>query len=429
MLFGLIINILLFAFVIQSVYSISKSEKLNFKWVFIVFIIKTIFGCLYGIIYAKSPITSDTWNYHSIGLTEYKWLQSNFFNFAADLFKHGYNEKQTTTFFNSDQSYWKDLPLNLLVKLLAIFNIISRGNYYLNVLLYNLLTLVGNLYLFKAICIWFPEKRKIAFTICCLFPPLLFWTSGIHKDGIVFTCTAVILYFISTKSLSIYQRIIGGIFVFALLFLFRNFVALSLMPWLIAFFISLWYRKKVVAVYIVTLCVGVLLFTVSSLGPSATNFPKKLQERQAQYLQLKGNSYMYTPSLTGSFKSYIQLLPIAINHAFCRPYFTESTGVLALISAIESYAMIAIWCVAIVFFRKQFSILQHPFLLLLLFFACTNYLLIGFTVPFTGAIVRYRVIFELFLLIISVLIIDSNQLISNQLNVWFRKKIHPIKTI
>jgi len=55
--------------------------------------------------------------------------------------------------------------------------------------------------------------------------------------------------------------------------------------------------------------------------------------------------------------------------------------------------------------------------MLLLFLALINYLMIGYTVPFAGAIVRYRVFFEVMLLLPMLNICDSN----NKLEDWLNK--------
>jgi hypothetical protein len=133
---------------------------------------------------------------------------------------------------------------------------------------------------------------------------------------------------------------------------------------------------------------------------------------------------MVTPALKPEISSYIQQFPIAINHSFFRPYFTETTGILSIISAIESYLLITIIVIAVIFFRNSIAILNQPFTLLLVSFAFINYLLIGYTVPFSGAVVRYRVVFELFLLIPTILMIDKDNLISNQLDNLQRKIVN-----
>ncbi|MBC7720773.1 MAG: hypothetical protein H7068_02050 [Pedobacter sp.] len=130
---------------------------------------------------------------------------------------------------------------------------------------------------------------------------------------------------------------------------------------------------------------------------------------------LKGGSFMAIPTLDGSIKNYVIALPTALNHVFLRPYLAESSSYLQLFSALETYFFLIMFCIGIFKYWNCFYIVKQPLILLLVFFALINYVLIGFTVPFAGAIVRYRVIFEVFLLIPILLIIDTNNLLTAKL--------------
>jgi len=420
MFLGILINTIIFTCIALLVFRCIKNGDFATKTVLIVFCLKLISGSVYGIFYAKSNQISDTWNYHYLAIEEYKWLQTNFYDFAINLFQHGYTESQTNTFFNSDNSYWKDLPLNILLKLLAIFNTFSKGNYYVNVALYNIVTIIGNLYFFKTIIIWFAQQRNIAFILSFLFPPLLFWTSGIHKDGIVFTSIAIVLYGISkiATTKNNYLWVALTFFAFMMLYFFRNFAALSLLPWLIAFTICIKTKKAAATIFFTTLVLVIALFVTSSFAPSSINFTEKIKERQQQFLMLKGNSLMQTTELKGGVTDFIQLLPMAINHAFARPYFTEAKGFLGIASAFESYTVLLIFLAVLIFYRGEMYILKHPFILLIVFFSITNYLLIGYTVPFYGAVVRYRVIFQTMLLLPTLIMINKNKWLNQLLQKW-----------
>lgn len=425
MLLGILINVSLLTLIIWAISNEIKVNLLSFQCIFFLLIVKIIAGCLYGIMYSKSVTTSDTWRYHELGLQQYELLKRSFYDFAIDLFNLNYKNKQIDTFFESEQSYWKDLPVNIIIKLLAIFNTFSKGNYYVNAVMYNLCTLFGNIWLFKALNLFFSKNRRVIFTLVCLFPPLIFWTSGIHKDGIVFTSIAAILYFTSKCIITQINltNLFGVLTAFIVLFLFRNFVALSMFPLLLAYILANKRKMYAIRIYMVTIAGGVLLFIASSYGPSSFNFLKKIQERQTLFLKLKGNSYMETKALTGDIGSFIEQFPTAINHTFFRPSFTDNNNFFGTIGAIETYSVILIFTISLFYIRKNNSVLKEPLVLFLISFSLINYLLIGYIVPFSGAVVRYRVVFELFLLISSILIIDKDFTLSNQI----RKLLRGIK--
>jgi len=85
-------------------------------------------------------------------------------------------------------------------------------------------------------------------------------------------------------------------------------------------------------------------------------------------------------------------------NTFFRPYAWESKGVLQLISSLE---VIAFWLLVLFYFvrgEKKRDLVQ-PMFLTFLFFGITLYLFIGYTVPFPGAIVRYKTIGELLMIL------------------------------
>ena len=396
-----------------------KAIDLSFKQVFCILIIKTILGCLYGYIFFKyyHGFGNDTWSYNQFALLEYNVLIKTPDFFFKNLFTNIYKNDQSVTFFDSDNNFWKDLQSSILIKILAVCNIISKGNYYTNTLFFNFFTFWGHYLLYKCLIFNFRNYKAIAFSIAFLFPPLLFWESGISKDGLVFIGLAGFIYnfsvYIKTKKLSN----LGNTFLFFLIvLLIRNFVALSLLPISIAFY---WCNKTKIHAFvanILAISVFVVGFFLSSLFLKSLNLPAKMAERQAAFFSLVGGSYMYTPKLNDSLSSYVQVLPYAVNHTFIRPYITESKTPLLLFAALETLFVLLIIGLALVQIKKLKTIASHPFLMLLVSLALTNYLMIGYTVPFVGAIVRYRVFFEVCLLAPLLLALDTNNYLENKLN-------------
>lgn len=396
----------------------NKTINLSFKQASVVLTIKLILGCSYGYLFLNLYNGDDTWSYHRQSLDEFKVLSNNPLEFIKDLFRHSYKKNQAFTFFDTTTNYWKDLQNSVLIKLLAVFNVFSRGNYYTNVLFFNLITFWGHYFFYKLCTNYFPNKKAIAFIVIFLFLPLTFWESGIRKDGLAFIGLAGSLYyFVEYGRCKNYRYIIKGILFFSLLLLIKNFIALSLIPFLAAFYACNYFKTKALYVFSITTWGFATLFFLSSLGPNGFNLPQKMAERQEAFQHLEGGSYMYLPQLEGSLKSYINVLPYATNHTFLRPYITEGKSPLLLFAAIETLFVLIIIVLALLKPKKLKTIAEHPLLMLLLFLALINYLMIGYTVPFAGAIVRYRVFFEVMLLLPMLIICDSN----NKLETWLNK--------
>lgn len=126
--------------------------------------------------------------------------------------------------------------------------------------------------------------------------------------------------------------------------------------------------------------------------------------RQHEYFALKGNTRYQLDSLDAGVGSFARALPQAANNTLLRPYIWEADGMLQLVTAV---GILFFWLLVILFVvrnEKPLSVFfQNPLFLFLVFFPLALYLFTGYTVPFPGAIVRYKCIPELLLLSVMVL--------------------------
>jgi hypothetical protein len=149
------------------------------------------------------------------------------------------------------------------------------------------------------------------------------------------------------------------------------------------------------------------------------NIPHKFAERQADFMALKGGSYVELDRLEDHPASFIRLLPQALNHVFLRPYPGESQGMLYFFSAMETWFILLIFLLCMLFPVHRYKRPLLPAAIIaLVFFSLSNYLFIGYTIPFLGAIVRYRIIYESILLAVVAIHVNWEKL--------FPQKMHNI---
>src|SRR5205809_2902172 len=147
----------LFLFILYRV-SLKSSFGLSFNESALAFLVKIAAGCFYGYFFLHYYGGDDTWLYHNEGLKEFALLKSHPVQFfISDIIPNGYKTNQLLTIFNSSDSFAKDLELTLLFKLLGIFDMLSGGRYYVNVIFYDALVFWGSYYLFKTVCKKYPE--------------------------------------------------------------------------------------------------------------------------------------------------------------------------------------------------------------------------------------------------------------------------------
>ena len=370
-----------------------KHSGLSSSQLIIVFLLKVMAGILYGwigVYYANMAQMLDTWNYHQESLVEYDLLLSDPQRFITSFFKSEYEFGYGGSFFSTDNSWWSNLPLNFLIKLLAIFNFFSLGNYYINVLFYSFLTIWGPVALYRVMKDVFSFNVLAVLIATFLLPSFIYWTSGIHKDGILFTGIALIIYhfYFGFKEARFHlKRILAIVLGFVLILAIRNYILIMLVPALIAWWIA---QKNILKPFfsfalVYGIC-GLLFFTAKYLHP-ALDMPAIVATKQQQFLQLQGNSAVATSHLEPSFTGFIKNALPALSISVLRPNIFDVKHLLSLAAAVENILLLLLFITFLIWHRKMFG---NPFILFCLFFSFSVLMTIGYTVHFLGATVRYR---------------------------------------
>ncbi len=374
---------------------------LSKKILVILFLTKVFAGVLNGWLSHAYP-NADTWSYHFDAFEEYRLLFIRPQEYFTNLFTSPYNSGYEGM-FQSEHSYWNDLKTNLMVKMVSVFHIFSGGNYYVNVILYNFLIFFGNVALFKVFSAAFKTKSLLLVAICFLLPSFLFFSSSIHKEGLIIASIGITLYIIhgilAGKKWS-FKKVIFLLLSLALIFLLRNFVFIALLPAIGAWVISKRLVYPPIYIYAGIYLIGIVLFfTIGKIFP-AMDLPQVVVDKQASFFELgKANTSILTDTLSPTLKSFVSNSPQAFNHVFLRPYFWEGKVLSFLYPlALEVIIYLLAFFVFLFFRNKENSGLDYSFLLFGVFFSISLLLIIGYTTPILGAIVRYRSIYLPFVL-------------------------------
>lgn len=351
-----------------------------------------------GVYYGQMAQMIDTWAYHVESLQEYKLLTSHPIEFFTSLFHTDYKGGYTN-FLVSENSWWNDVKANFLIKIMAIFDLFSFGNYYVNVIFYSFLSFFGPIAIYRIMKDIFPLKKLPVLIACFLIPSFLYWTSGLHKEGLIFTGLSLLMYHFyfgfKEKKFPVY-RILLIVFGFSLVIILRNFLVLPLMPPLIAWILSEKLKAKPILIYgSIFLLALVLFFTTKYLSP-ALDLPQDVVTKQQEFIALEGHSSVTVNHLQPTFTSFLENAPQAFALAAIRPYPSDVRHLLSLAAALE-IAVVWILFLVFAFWRKSGTGLS-PFLLFCIFFSFSVLFMIGYSVNNLGAIVRYRsIVFPLLL--------------------------------
>lgn len=336
---------------------------------------------------------NDYWDVNREAWNEYQLMITDPAKYLSNIFTSGYADGYSGL-FNSYNSYWNDLRGNIIIKLVSVFNIFSRGDYYINSLFFNFFVFFGHVLLYRLFIRLYPGNKIPVIIGCFLLPSMLYFSSGIHKDGLVFLILSVFIYilfqYVQQNRFTVKRLLLAGISLL-LLFSIRNYIILALVPAVTAWIITVRTKAPALKTFgVVYLFTGILFFTVGLLFKKI-NPPEVVAQKQAEYLRLqRSDTQVDLHQLQPNFSSFAANAPQALNHVLLRPYLWELPSRSLLPLNIELAAYQVLLLLFLFFRRKEPGFSYRPFILFTLFFTLTLFLLIGYIVPNLGSIIRYR---------------------------------------
>lgn len=348
-------------------------------------------GIAFGLFYKLPQYydNADTWRFYNLSLRETDWLLNDPIAFIKDLFTYGY--ANVGNIFSGSDSYWNDLKSNLLVKLMAVMNVLTHNSYYTNIILFNFLFIFGLVGIYSVFITIFPGKKWLLIAGIFLLPSPLFWCSGIHKDGLLLSATGMTFYFffrwLQTPR-SKFKYVVFINLLLLIIFGLRNYVALALLPALVCWGFSHKFKRHKLAIFTSVYAVGLVLFFALPALFDELDFPNFIATKQHEFLVLKGGSAIDVEQLQPSLNSFIRYFPNAFDMAFLRPHLNEAKNFSYLPAIAEVLAFMLFLLLCLVFRRRTKPL--DPAVYFCFFFGISVLIITGYTITFSGAVVRYR---------------------------------------
>jgi hypothetical protein len=187
-----------------------------------------------------------------------------------------------------------------LIRLNTLFRFFSFGQFYVHAVFMCMLSFTGLICLYK---LFYPYLRKLSFLLICacfLFPSVLFWSSTVLKEGIIFLGLGLLLYHCECglKKKYTFKNVIGLLIGTGILLLIKVYVLLALCPALIA---NVWIanssHKRILFKYATVFCAYVLLILIIPFAFPALDFAKVIQKKQTDFINVaKGGMVLYSDS-------------------------------------------------------------------------------------------------------------------------------------
>jgi len=215
----------------------------------------------------------------------------------------------------------------------------------------------------------FPRQKVSLLIAVFLVPSFIYWTSGLHKEGLIFLGLSLIMYHFyfgfKEKRFTV-SRVLMILVGFVLMLILRNFLLLPLVSPLLAWIICYKMKLKPVLVFTTVFTVFlVLFFTVKYIIPGM-DLPQSVVNKRQDFIELQGHTSVNVNDLKPTFTSFLQTAPEAFSLSILRPYPSDVRHVLSLAAAIETSAIIVFFLVFL-FWRKK-GMHFSPLILFCLFF-------------------------------------------------------------
>ena len=375
-----------------------QSKNLRSTFLIIIFTLKFLCGLFLGWMYANYYHQGDTFHY----LHDANIFQSLLIQHPIEYLKVITGVGSTDASFYSQLTLWNDSGLTslyndtrTLIRLNALIRIFSFGYYEVHVLFMNFISLFGLTLLYQTAIYYSPQKEKLLSIAIFCIPSVLLWGSGLMKEPLqLFAICFAIFQFHKLTLLSSPKRIFFFLISMLLLFLSRNYIFIAFIPGLMAWFIYSRYKNLNCTLLFIA-CYLVMMFVALQLKHINPKYDVALMLYEKQIVYWKNavvynaNSLINRVPFAPSATSVIKRSPEAFWLVLSQPYLWQCKSLFYYFSAVEN--SIVILLLAYSFFKcDDHELKTNPLFAFSLCFCITLFIIIGFTTPVVGAIVRYK---------------------------------------
>ncbi len=401
------------------------TDSVNWRYFFPALTVKVVGALAIGFIYQFYYRGGDTYNYHTHG-SRHIWEaimdspQGLNLIFGGDV--SGLYE------YYSKISFYSDPASFFIVRIAAIFDLITFSSYSATALLFALVSFVGMWMFFKAFYEQFPHLHRLIALAAFFIPSVFFWGSGLLKDTITLACVGAMM--LSMKRMLIDKNFkAGSIILFLIsayaLFSIKKYILLCFLPAaLLWIYLSNLYRirslvmRLLLVPFIIAIIISSGYWAVLKIGENDERYALSKIPETARITAYDigfytgrgaGSSYSLG-ELDGTFSGMISKAPQAVNVALFRPYLWEIKNVLMAISALECFVLL--WFTLYVMFIRRhmlFSMLLDPNVIFCLVFSLTFAFAVGISTYNFGTLSRYRIPMLPFYLMALVLMFDYSK--------------------
>lgn len=426
------IYLLLLIWIIQK-WSFFNVQGISRRLLTITFLAKIVGGfaifCIYN--YYYSPRSAcDIFNYFDDGLIVHSALFENPAHYFKMVTGIGSNSPELMQYYDACNFWIKNFNYGLpndnhiVIRLNAIFCLVSMGNFHIHNMLFAFLSFIGLWAIYKSFAKQLSRKRVLLLIAIFYFPTVWFWTSGATKESVLIFAFGLFIY--NYRKLLDKPELgnISGTLLCAFLFMFSKFyVLMAALPGLIALF---WIRRSPKFALPKFVLTHFIIFVVAYLSKFITQVDlfQVICNKQHDFIMMAKSmtvgSYIDLPVLSNGLKDIATNAPSALLRTLLRPSVIEPGSATMMVAAIENLLIMCVLILCTIFIKiRNFSIHEVWFCLS---FIAILFILTGLTTPVLGALVRYKMP-ALPFIGIAVLLLASDERLQ-PIEKWVGKKLN-----
>ncbi|MEZ4756129.1 MAG: hypothetical protein R2817_04825 [Flavobacteriales bacterium] len=377
-------------------------EGLGVRRVSLLFLLKVAAGVALWAIYTyvyPDRASADLFKYFDDGMVMYHALPDAPTDYVRMLlgawndtpaFDTRYYRHMNNWYRAFDTGFYNDA--HTMIRYNALLGLFSFGQFAVHVVLAAGVATWGSVLLYRALLALAPHGSNALLVGIFLLPTVLLWSSGALKENLLMTGLGAAMWGLCAgPSSAPTQRaaaLMGGI---AIMLLVKSYVLLGLLPGALSWALSKGRKGHAWSSFAVTH--GLLLIAVLVMGGiTSMNVPEILARRQTDFVnmarEVHAGSLVDLPELDGSWASLLLAAPHALYMSFLSPLQMFGHGAMGAIAALEGGSVLILVVILVV--RQRHGRIDLPLFLWCASFVLLLGLLIGWTTPVIGALVRYR---------------------------------------
>lgn len=358
-------------------------------------------GILVGIIHAALYSNSDTFS---------------IFEWAKELSQHArldFSWYLNYLWTGGSEGFFPGVERTIFfVKITSVFALITYDNYWIISLYFSLFSFLAAWRLTKFIWLNFPGLGIPAAISLLFFPSCVFWTSGIIKESLavmgLYVLATLFLQLWLRQRISVIQIIIGVVAIWLVWEVKYYFIGLFAPALLTAWITRMIVEKRGINKFSIEVLIWLLIFSATCLVASfahpnfsLTRILNVLVSNNLAFLKFSNpDDVIYYFELENTWLSIGLNSPWALVSGLFRPFIWEANTFLKVVVSVENLILFVLVAMSL---RSLFDLKKSPHRLLILailVYAVLLCVFLAISTPNFGTLVRYRIGFLPFFLIL-----------------------------